>query len=77
MRKNELQEQIRLLIDELGQNDREILTLRHAEGLSNAEVADLLEINPNSVRQRYGRALRRLHERLAAQGISMDSGSLP
>jgi RNA polymerase sigma factor (sigma-70 family) len=71
LRKNELQKQIRNVIDGLREKDREILTLRHAEGLSNAEVADLLKINPNSARQRYGRALRRLHEQLVAQGIGI------
>jgi len=70
-----LQEQVRSLIDALGANDREVLTLRHAEGLTNAEVADMLNIDPNTVRQRYGRALRRLHQRLSEAGITMDQFS--
>ena len=36
------------------------------------KVADQLEIKPNSARQRYGRALRRLHQQLAANGIDLD-----
>lgn len=47
-RKDELQKQILDMIDSLGKTDREILNLRHAEGLSNAEAADLLEINPDN-----------------------------
>ena len=72
LRKTELQEQIQMVIEGLERNDREILTLRHAEGLSNSEAADLLGTSPNTIRQRYGRALRRLHEQLAANGISLD-----
>lgn len=72
LQRDELQAQIHEVIDGLGETDREILTLRHAEGLSNAEAADLLNIKPDSVRRRYGRALLRLHRQLAANGISMD-----
>jgi RNA polymerase sigma-70 factor (ECF subfamily) len=72
LRKIELQDQVSRLIRQLNENDREVLTLRHAEGLSNAEVADLLDIDPNTARQRYGRALRRLHQLLAENSISMD-----
>lgn len=70
LRKNEMQDRVRSLIAELGDSDCEILTLRHIEGLTNAEAADLLKMKPNTVRQKYGRALRRLHERLTANGIS-------
>ena len=48
LQRNELQEQVRELIDSLSANDREILTLRHAEGLTNTEVAQLLTIDPNT-----------------------------
>ena len=46
--------------------------LRHAEELTNAEVADLLGIDPNTARQRYGRALQKLHQLLAANGFGPD-----
>ncbi len=72
LHKIELQEQVRGLIEQLSENDREVLSLRHVEGLSNPEVADLLEIDPNTARQRYGRALRRFHRLLAEHDISMD-----
>lgn len=69
--KVELWEQVHGLIEQLRETDREVLSLRHAEGLSNTEVADLLEIDPNTARQRYGRALRRLHQLLADSDISI------
>lgn len=72
LRRNELQKQIRETVERLQNSDREILALRHAEGLSNAEVADLLDLTPNTSRQRYGRALRRLHLELARNGIELD-----
>ena len=63
---------MRGLIEQLSENHREMLTLRHAEGLSTNEVADILVIDPNTARQRYGRAIRRLHQLLTDNDISMD-----
>ena len=73
VRKIELQKQVQEVIEQMSENDREVLTLRHAEGLSNNEVADILEIDPNTGRQRYGRALRRLHQLLMENDISMNT----
>ena len=63
LRRSELAEQVRDLIESLNENDREILTLRHAEGLTNSEIAEALNIELMTVRKRYGRALRRLVEK--------------
>ena len=52
----------RQAIQTLSEVDREVLLLRHVEELSNAEVAELLEINPDTASRRYGRAIRRLSE---------------
>ena len=71
LRKAELLDQVSALINQLGEKDREVLTMRHAEGLSTSEIADLLEIDPNTARQRYGRALRRLHRLLDDSGLTM------
>ena len=68
----ELREQVYRLIEQLGEKHREMLVLRHAEELSNKEVADLLGIDPNTARQRYGRAVRQLHQLFAEHGIGMD-----
>jgi RNA polymerase sigma-70 factor (ECF subfamily) len=45
--------------------DQEVLALRHFEELSNAEVAEVLDIEPNAASNRYVRALRRLQEVLS------------
>lgn len=58
---------IRQAMVEIGKSDQEILFLRHAEGLSNAEAAELLSIKPSTASKRYGRALIRLHAILSKQ----------
>jgi RNA polymerase sigma-70 factor (ECF subfamily) len=70
--KIELQERVQRATAQLDIKDREVLAMRHAEGLSNAEVADVLQIDPSTARKRHGRALRRLHQRLADSNISLD-----
>jgi RNA polymerase sigma-70 factor (ECF subfamily) len=71
LRRVELRQQVRELIERLSGQHREVLLLRHVEGLSNAEVADLLGTSPNTIRQRYGRALRQLHKMLAEHDITL------
>ena len=64
-------EQVKLLaqtLDSLSVGDREILTLRHFEGLSNKEIAELQEITPKNASIRYMRALKRLQSRLNENG---------
>lgn len=56
---------VRNVLEELPLTDREILTLRHFEDLTNAECAATLNIDPKAASIRYIRALKRLHERLA------------
>ena len=72
LRRIEMQEQVSKLVEQLGDNDREILTLRHAEGLTNVEIADLLGIDPDTARKRHGRALRRMHRLLQENNIGLD-----
>src|SRR5438132_2938222 len=57
----ELAERVAQAVAELGEDDREILLMRHAEELSYDEIACLLEIEAATARKRYGRALVRLH----------------
>jgi RNA polymerase sigma-70 factor (ECF subfamily) len=45
--------------------DREILALRHFEQLTNAEVAETLEMNESTASSRYLRALKRLKDELS------------
>jgi RNA polymerase sigma-70 factor, ECF subfamily len=56
-------------VQTLPEADREILLLRWTEGLPFDEVAALLDIEPGTARQRFGRALRRLRKALAEFGI--------
>jgi RNA polymerase sigma factor (sigma-70 family) len=57
----------RALVD-LGPGEREIITLRHLDGLSYAEIADLLEIPAGTVMSRLFNARRKLRERLERTG---------
>jgi len=65
--------QLRGVMGELPQPDREILTLRYALDYNTGEIADLLGINATAVHMRLSRARQRLAERLKAQGV----GQLP
>lgn len=68
----ETREKVQDLLTQLGDLDQEMLSMRHVEGLSNAEVSDVLQITTNTARQRYGRALRRLHVLLNKRDIALD-----
>ena len=54
-------------MDELPVEFREILILRHQEGLSYNEIADIAEIRPGTVMSRLARARGKLKEYLAAR----------
>jgi len=54
-------------MDELPAEFREILVLRHQEGLSYKEIADIAQIPPGTVMSRLARARAKLREYLAAQ----------
>lgn len=67
------QERIQRLLNgsqELRKVDQEVLSLRYGAGLSNAEIAEHLEISNNAVAVRLHRALRRL--KAAVSGIAQD-----
>jgi RNA polymerase sigma-70 factor (ECF subfamily) len=66
----ELAQQVRQAVAEMDEPDREIILLRHFEELTNAEAAELLQIDPVAMRKRHGRALRRLGQQLAVVGVS-------
>ena len=57
----------------LTRREKEILQLI-AEGLTNQEIAALLEIDTSTASQRYGRALRRFRDKLISMGISGGGG---
>ena len=58
----ELQLRVQEALNSLDELDREVLTLRHFEMLSNAETAAVLGIRKSAASNRYVRALRRLKE---------------
>ena len=60
---------VRDALGRLSELDREVLLLRHVEGLDNQEIAYLLDLSAKTVSKRHGRALRRLHAALSADGV--------
>jgi RNA polymerase sigma-70 factor (ECF subfamily) len=70
MRRQELTVQVRAAVETMYESDREVLLLRHVEELTNAEVAEVLEIDAATSSQRYGRALRRLRQNLLKTGMT-------
>src|SRR5262249_48381023 len=59
-RREELRERVLGALEELDEIDREIVSLRHFEGLSNEEAAVELAITPDAASKRFLRALVRL-----------------
>jgi len=65
-RREETRAQVLAAVEQLEPLDREILSLRHFEGLSNEDAALELGIEPAAASKRYVRALQRLRPALAA-----------
>jgi RNA polymerase sigma-70 factor, ECF subfamily len=68
--KREYEELVQSAVSELEELDREILLMRIVEGLAHSDIAQILEVTSDVVRQRYGRALIKLEQQLAAKGLS-------
>jgi RNA polymerase sigma-70 factor, ECF subfamily len=66
----ELAHRLCLAVDQLAEADREVVLMRHFEGLSNQEVACLLGIDPGAASKRHGRAMFRLHRILSEGGLT-------
>ena len=58
--RKDLAQHVRRLLARLSDEDREVLLLRNFDGISNEEIASLLEITPESAKKRHARALLRL-----------------
>ena len=70
---HELQKRLAAAIDQLSDDDREIVLMRHHEGLSNQEVAKALELSEAAASMRYLRALRRLRTVLVPDGTAPEA----
>jgi RNA polymerase sigma-70 factor (ECF subfamily) len=70
MAKREYQRLVGEAVNELAELDREILLMRNVEGLSQREIAQVLELSHDAVRKRYGRALVKLQRLLAERGLT-------
>jgi RNA polymerase sigma-70 factor (ECF subfamily) len=70
--KRELVRQVRQAMAQLAEMDREILLMRNFDGMSNQEVAQVLQIEPATASQRFGRALLRLRKLLLSTGVMED-----
>jgi RNA polymerase sigma-70 factor (ECF subfamily) len=66
----ELDRRLRLAVEQLPDADREVVMMRHFEGLSNREVAHVLGIDPATASKRHGRAILRLHQILFEGGLT-------
>lgn len=58
----EIARRVEAAIDELPEQDREIIVMRHYEHLTNLEIAEALGLNPPAASMRYLRAVRRLRQ---------------
>jgi RNA polymerase sigma-70 factor (ECF subfamily) len=65
-RRAEMQVRLQDVLNSLDPVDREVLTLRHFEELSNGETAQVLGISKSAASNRYMRALLRLKEALSS-----------
>ena len=64
----ELQQNLVAALEAMNEQDREALVLRHFEGLSNIETAQVLDIDKSAASKRYLRALERIRAILDAAG---------
>ncbi len=65
--RKELEQRFLLALDELGEDDREVILMRHVEHLGNSEVAQALGLSPAAAGMRYLRALRKLRKMLGEE----------
>jgi RNA polymerase sigma-70 factor (ECF subfamily) len=71
--RKELERRFLLALDQLEEEDREMILMRHYEGLSNSEVAAALHLSPPAAGMRHLRALRRLRS-ILGESASLHGG---
>lgn len=60
--KRDTAERIRSLLTQLSEIDREVLEMRHLEGYTIRDIAELLDLSQDTIKKRYYRALSRFRE---------------
>jgi len=60
--REELRRQVSAAMRQLHERDREVLVMRHFEGMPNSQVAEALGIGESAATMRHGRALKRLKD---------------
>lgn len=68
--RQELEQRFLTALQELGDDDRDIILMRHQEHLTNSEVAEALGLSQPAAGMRYLRALRKLREVLGEASSS-------
>ena len=68
---NERREIILDMIAQLGQPDSTIIIQKYYYGRSAKEIAELVQLTPENVRVRSGRAVKKLKEMLEKAGVSL------
>lgn len=76
-RQAELQQRLAQALQQLNPQDREIILMRHFEGLSPGETAQALGLGSPAATMRYVRAIDRLRNLLKESGSSFFRGVLP
>lgn len=62
---------------ELGRRDRQMLWLAYVEGMTHAEIGEVMDLKPASLRSMLFRARQRLAEVLRERGLAPASGGAP
>ena len=70
--RQEREASILTLMQELGENDRTIIEMRHWEAMSNSEIAEILNVSEKTASKRYWRAMSRLSSLARKSNISID-----
>lgn len=69
--RREMEERFLLAVNDLPDDDRELIMMRHFEHLGNSEVAEILGLSAPAAGMRYLRAIRRLRQALGTDDESM------
>ncbi len=69
MLSEERDKQVRKIVSELGERDRQLLLLKYVEGLSYDEISVKLGVTPSSVQSRLHRARKLLREQLVQAAV--------